>query len=311
MTIRNNNAITNISIVYDLLVDHVDFEGASAHGLFGGGPKRDVVIENSTWEFGEGDETWNGTDEFDQSTGVAFIHDHITGLAVRGAEGPSMAARIYLTEGTSNIYFLDNTFNHVLILTDSSTDDYVENNTFKDSTVLIGNAYVPNIYPHDQGLDHHTGFLSFGPQTTAVVSGNQFDLDADFLPPYVVYVGHYQNASVTNNIFNLAGEIGGGAVIMSYGGDIRNNTINVKVGMPWTIGILAIPDFGPGVPFASFDIENNTITTDYAQGGIGVVGPDIVDPEPLCIKNNVIHLGRGPDLYTWNSKNIQLACPAQ
>lgn len=310
MTINANNRLIGVGILYGLLVNHVTVNGRVAGGVFGGLPKRDIVIENSSWKIGEGDVSWLGTSEYDQAVGVALLHDQITGFAAPGAEGPSMGARLYFTEGTSDVYLLNNVFDHISVYTQESTDDYIENNTFHDANIAVGYSYTPNNYPHNQGYIDNWAFLSFGPQKRANISGNIFIEDAGFTPPWVIQVGDYQNAVISDNTISAAGRTGGGAAIMAYSGLVKGNSMTLGHAIDSTVGILAVPDFGPGVPFSSLDIQDNSVGMNGSSAplGIGVVGPDVLDPDQVCIAANQVNVGKGSQLYIWNQNNILLGC---
>lgn len=310
ITINANNRIIGVGVLYGLLVNHVTVNGRIAHGVFSGGPKRDVVIQDSSWEIGEGDVSWLGTAEFDQAVGVALLHDNVTGFAAVGAEGPSMNARIYFTEGSSDIYLFDDTFNHVSVYIQESADDFLENNVFHDGNVAVGYSYVPNSYPHSQAPPRSLAFLSFGPQGTALVENNTFTMDSNFTPPWGILVGHYQHAVVSGNTINAADHIGGGAAIMAFSGIVEKNTVTVDHGRSSAVGILVIPDYGPGVPFSSLTVVGNNVNIEgeSTPTGIGLVGPTVLDPEKVCIKGNQVNVGRGTDLYIWNKDDVILGC---
>lgn len=293
MTIDTNDIVIDSGLVYGVLVNNVTVDGSPAIGPFVGGFKRDVVIENSSWSIGEGDATWNGTEEFDQFTGVALIHDQITGNNSPFSEGPSMGARLYFTEGTSQVLITDCTFNHASVYFQDTTDDAIDDNTFNDADITVGLSY--NEYNHDLlwGGYQDNSVLSFDSQDWAQVDGNTFNTDNSFFPPWIINIGHFKGGQVDGNTINDNSPQRRLAAINSDGGEIEGNTINLGSKAALSFGIAAIPDEGPGLPASSFTIEGNTIVGPAAINAIYVVNSGFTDTAPVCIENNSINIGRG------------------
>jgi len=52
-------------------------------------------------------------EEINKWANVIFCNNNVTGFAALGDEGPSQAARLYDTEGSSQFTYEDNVFNNV------------------------------------------------------------------------------------------------------------------------------------------------------------------------------------------------------
>jgi len=299
-TINTYGPVIGLGMVYGLTVNHVTVNGFTSHGAFLGGMKRDVLIENSSWGLGAGDASWKGTTELDQCTAVRYVNDTITGYSARGAEGPSMGARIYLTEGTSQVLFEHNKLDHVAILTDATTDDVIDSNVFNDSPVAIGATYNEFSHDFEWGPTRTFNFLSFGSQTSARITNNVFNVDSTFNPPWIIRVGHFTNGEVAGNVIttNTVTRL---PAITSDGGDIEANVINIGPDSTSTSGIVAIPDEGPGVPASSFTIRGNQINANTAPAGIYIVDSGFTDTAPVCITGNSIKLLKGKPIVVSQS----------
>lgn len=304
MTIDTGSAVIGGGYVYGLLVDHVTVNGSPTGGAFQGGFKRDVVIENSSWGMGEGDATWSGTEEFDQFTGVALIHDQITGNSAPGSEGPSMGSRLYFTEGTSQVLIKDCTFNHVSVYFQDTTDDVIDGNTFHDADITLGGNY--NEYEHTLlwGSYQDSSVLSFDSQDWVQIENNTFNIDPTFFPPWIINIGHFKHGQIDGNVINdnTSQYL---AAINSDGGEIEDNTINLGPNASSSYGIAAIPDVGPGLPASSFTIENNIIIGPATIDGIYIVDSGFTNIAPVCIKDNSIKISKGtPISISKSSTNL-------
>jgi len=307
LTFNSSNRFFYGGFIYGLVINNITIHGTVSRGVFGQGAKRDVLIENSTWEFGGGDASWLATDEFDQSTDVAFIHNHITGVAAPGAEGPSLMARLYMTEGTSEVSIVDNTFDHVSVSFQDTTDDIIDMNTFTDGAVAIGRAYVPESYVGSLVSTRNFSFVSFASSQWALVTRNTFSIDASFYLPWAIYFGHFKNGEVSGNIVNGAGGFGSAAIISS-GGKIDSNQLNLQYESPNYVAVRVVPDEAPNAPFSGFDIKKNTISGNKLGAGIGIVGLTISDPAPVCLEGNIVEIGTYPPIYIWNPVNVHMSC---
>lgn len=308
LTINTSNPITGSGLVYGLLINHVTINGFLNHGAFGGGFKRDVLIENSSWGLGLGDVSWYGTEEYDQFTNVEFINDAVTGHAAPRSEGPSQCARLYFTEGTSQVVIEGSTFDHVSILFEDTTDNIVDGNEFNDAHVSIGGSFDPFNHPLLQGPLNDAAFLSFGSQQASEVNNNVFNIDSTFYPPWIINLRHFVKGQIDGNtiVDNSPGSL---AVINSAGGKIKGNmiTLGTRAISSWVIA--AIPDEGPGVPASSFDIEGNIINAGSALAGIYVVDSGFTNTAPMCIAGNTINIQNGPKISV-SSSTINQTCAA-
>lgn len=294
MTLNSSDPLTGTGLVYGQLVNDVHITGDVSHGPFGGGFKRDVLIENSSWTFGVGDASWSATDEYDQFTNISFIHNVITGYAAPGAEGPSLMARMYLTEGTSEVLFQDNVINNASIYSQSATDVAIYSNQFSDGVVNIGDSYNPFNAPLVSAAIADASFQSFASQMSASISGNAFVCDTSFTPPFVIRLGHYGAGDISNNLISYAAKQSI-PVVVSGGGTIRGNVLSIT-GAASAIGIAAIPDESHTFAPALFDIESNSITGGTAQTGIRVVNAGFTDPAPVCIEGNSFDTSSGSQM---------------
>jgi hypothetical protein len=299
LTINTYNRVIGPGYVYGLLINKVVVNGSPAEGAFVGGYKRDVVIENSSWNIGTEDATWNGTEEFDQFTDVAFIGNTITG----NSPDSSNASRIYLTEGTSQIMFEDNTISHVSIYFQDTTDDVIRGNIFHNGDVTIGKSYNEFGHPLEWGNPQDASFLSFGSQTSASISGNSFTIDSAFTPPWVINLGHFDHGGIDGNVivYDAGSPL---AAINSDGGYIGNNTVTLGPLATSSWGIAVIPDEGPGIAPSNFIVAHNTVNATVAAGGIYIVNAGFSDPAPICLEQNTINIQKGKSQFIPDSTNL-------
>lgn len=305
-TINTYGPVTGLGMVYGLTVNHVTVNGFVSHGAFLGGMKRDVLIENSSWGLGAGDASWKGTTELDQCTDVRYVNDTITGYFAPGAEGPSAGARIYLSEGTSQVVFEHNKIDHVAILSDATTDDIIDNNVFNDSPVAIGTNYNEFSHDFEWGPTRISSFISFGSQATAQITNNVFNVDSAFGPPWIIRFGHFTHGRVAGNVITTDTPTRLPA-IASDGGDIEANVINIGTHSTLTSGIVAMPDEGPGVPSSYFTIRGNQINASTAPAGIYIMNSGFTDTAPVCITGNSISLLNGKPIVVSESTS-NLSC---
>lgn len=293
MTIDTNDPVIGAGMMYGLLINDLTVIGSPSGGAFAGGFKRDVVIENSSWSTGESNATWDGTEEFDQFTGIALIHDQITGHSAPGSDGPSMGARLYFTEGTSQVLIKDCTFNHISVYFQDTTDDVIDNNTFNDADVTVGNNYNEYKHPLFWGGYQDDSVLSFDSQDWSQIDDNIFNIGPSFFPPWIVNIGHFKSGQVDGNTINNNSAEQNLAAINSDGGEIEQNIITLGPNASSSWGIAAIPDEGPNFPASGFTIENNTIVGPGAIDGIYVVDSGFTNTAPVCIKGNSITISKG------------------
>ena len=307
LTFNTCNRILYSGMIYGLVIDHVVINGVVGFGAFGGGSKRDVLIENSTWSFGRGDAS-GIYDEYDQFTNLEFLRNTITGYAASEAEGPSEMARIYMTEGTSGVVLDGNVFDHVSTYFQDTTDDVVENNTYTDGILQLGDSYAPKRNVLDLGGVQNPTFTSFASQESAIVRANSFTIGPEFTPPWVLSIGHFTSGSVSNNVISY-NNAHNSALIISDGGAIKGNTISIGPASTGAWGIGLDPDEAPSVPPASFDVENNTISASSLAAGIYVADPGFTDTAPVCIQGNTMNIGQGNLLSIQDPGEITEHCP--
>lgn len=293
MTIDTNSIVIGPGYVYGLLVDNVTVNGSPAAGAFWAGFKRDEIIENSSWGIGEGDATWNGTEEFDQFTGIALINDQITGNNAPGSDGPSMGARLYFTEGTSQVLIMDCTLNHASVYFQDTTDDVIDHNTFNDADITVGGNYNEFKHGYFWGSYQDASVLSFDSQNWAQIDNNTFNASPTFFPPWIINIGHFKHGQVDGNTINDNTPQQYLAAINSDGGEIEGNTVNLGFKATLSVGIVAIPDEGPNLPTSGFDIEKNKIVGPQDINSIQVIDSGFTNTAPVCIQNNTIEVTKG------------------
>ena len=304
LTFDTYNQILATGIVYDLLIDSVTINGFVNHGPFGGGFKRDVTIQNSTWGFGIGDLSFGGTDEYDQFTNVAFLHNTVVGYAAPGSEEYSEMARIHATEGSSQFTFRDNTFYDVSLYLDQTTDDVISHNQFTNGIINIGTAFGGTDFLF--GPEHDASFDSFGSQASADIDYNTFNSDSAYVPPFLLQIGHFTNATITGNTISYQGNEPM-AAINAYSGDFSGNTINLS-GELESIAITLVPDESPKTTPAPFRLENNTFNISGFSLGALVPDPGFNDPASICIQNNVFNQYVGLGSFVLNPGSVNLSC---
>ncbi len=306
MTIDTYSPILSTGMVYSLLINNVNIVGAINHGPFGGGLKRDVTIENSSWTFGAGDASFDNTDEYDQFTNVSFLGNTITGLAAPGAEGVSYQARIYGTEGSSQFTVKNNTFNNVSLYFDETSDDVISNNQFTNGVVYMGSAFGNNRFL--SGPNRNAAFVSYDSQAAADIDTNTFTLTAPFSPATVVSVGDFTAATVTNNKVSFSGNRSMFPVITAYSGTYTGNTLAVA-NSGGTLGFAVVPDQNTNGITSSFNIANNTIqAVGSIAAGVYITDPGFTDTRPICVQSNNYLIQLGFPTYVVNSGDINQTC---
>ena len=305
MTIKTTSPITSGGQVFGLLVDDLTMPGPIDHGPFGDGFKRGVVIENSNWSFGIGDASYGAEDEYDQFTDLCFINNTITGVAAPGAEGPSLMARLYLTEGTSDVTFTQNTMINASLYADQTTDVSISNNTFSDGVVNIGIEYAGGSSPYRQGAASDKSYLSFASQEAADVSNNLFTTDAAYTPPGIVRVGNFTSSNIANNVITY-GAPDPMTVISTFSGSVTGNQITIPTSVS-SSGIAVIPDESSLGPPSAFLVEGNVLSAQAVYAAALVSYPGFVDTVPICIENNSWNIASGVPIR-FDPASAQLGC---
>lgn len=292
------NAILATGQVYGLLVDSLTLLKPASHGQFGGGTKRDVTIQNSTWHLGNGDATYAGTDEFDQEINVSLVGNNIYGYGAAGAEGPSLLPRIYGTEGSSQFKINNNHFYGAGVLLDQTTDDVVIGNQFQNGLLAIGGMYAPN--GNCTQLQNDTGFVSFGSQANVDVENNVFTTTAGvFLAPSLLRTGSFDAAIISGNQLTFSSarpRVAPINVLVAASGNITQNTITLSNATDNSIGFCLTPN---NSPTESITVKSNTIqgtgaTTATVGAGIYIPNPGFSDPAPITLQGNTFTTAGGP-----------------
>ncbi len=304
MLISTSNPIFTTGMVYGLTVNAVQILGFVTHGPFGGGFKRDVTIENSSWGFGTGDASYGGTDEYDQFTNVSFINNQMLGYGAPGAEALSLMPRLYATEGSSGFTYLKNTLYNASIFFDQTTDDTISGNQLQNGIIKVGTAYGNNQF--QSGPSQDPSFDAYNSQAVADVDTNTMTIDSSFLPPFLLQFGHFTTATVAGNTFSYAGSEPLVA-ITAYSGTITGNTISMT-GPGMNIPIALIPDESPMAQAAPFTVAGNTLNASGVSIGVYINSPGFTDTAPVCIQNDSFAQALGVAMYNADSGAITLAC---
>lgn len=306
MTINTFSPIMQTGDVIGLFINDVHITGFISHGAFAGGAKRDITFQDSSWGLGAGDGTWNGSQELDKCVNVLFQGNHIQGYAASGAEGPSMGGRLYATEGSSRFTYIDNTFTNILVVFQQTSDDAVTYNTFNNGEINISSAYGDTWY--NWGSFHDAGYLSFASQENALIDHNTIVDDANYGPPVLITMGHFNNGVVTNNTLSYAGSAGI-PVLISYGGLVKNNSVHVSSNSYWSSGIALLPDPSPDGPGAPIYASGNTVIADgHIRAAIQLPSPPIYLPSPVCIGQNSIQISSGDQLDDYTPTLFNVTC---
>ncbi|WP_124849114.1 hypothetical protein [Acidipila sp. EB88] len=305
MQINTNDPIFNTGMAYDTLVDSVTVNGMVNHGAFGGGFKRGLVVQNSSWGIGSGDATYSETEEYDQFTDVTLANNTITGYASAGGESTMMSARIYATEGSSQFKLTGNTLNNVSFVSDQTTDDVLSNNQFNDGMAEVGIAY--GMAGLNSGANRDASFDSFASQSNATITSNLFLEDASFAPPSALRIGNYTTATISGNGIYYGGS-GSIPVISATSGNVLNNTIYI-VNAPGAWGLAVIPDESPNSAPAPVMIQGNAILGNQVAGGLVIPNPGFNDPASITVKGNGYFATSGTpiSIAAPNSLNLNLS----
>lgn len=295
----NYNAILATGQVYGLLVDSLALLKPASHGQFGGGFKRDVTIQNSTWYLGNGDVSYAETDEFDQEINVLITGNSIHGYGASGGEGPSLLPRIYGTEGSSQFTISNNNFYSAGVVIDQTTDDVFTGNQFQNGLLAVGSAYTPKGNCNQPQSD--TGFLSFGSQASVDVEKNTFTTTtATFLAPELLLTGSFDAATVSGNQFTFSSSrpgVGPINVVVAASGNITQNTISFSNATSNSIGFCLTPNYSPteSVIVKSNTVQGTGATTAAVGAGIYIPDPTFNDPAPITLQGNAFMTTGGPN----------------
>lgn len=307
LNISTSEPITTTGDVIGMLVNDVHIQGVLSMGAFGGGYKRGVTIENSLWSFGQGGASWGQEDEYDQFNDLAFLNNSVTGYAAPGSEGPSAMARIYATEGTSQVLFWGNTFDHVSIYADQTTDFYVQNNTFTDGIINLGVAYGAYTQPYDPGPAGDHSFLSFDSQGAASTDHNSFTITSDFNPPWVIRNGDFSAGNISNNVISYSGATAPEFIIGSFNGAVLNNTISMQPLFSGSI-IALVPDVSPVTAVSTFSVQGNSTSARIIQANVAIPSGGFTDTGQVCVQNNTVRILAGQALAA-SSSIVNQHCP--
>jgi hypothetical protein len=306
LTLQTSDAITASGDVFGLLVNDLQVQG-NLKSAFGGGYKRGFTVENSSWTLGEGTSGSGEEEEYDQFTTVAFLHNKLTGFAAPGSEGPSGMARLFATEGTSQLLFEGNVFDHISLYAGQTTDYYVLNNTFVDGIIAAGVAYGLGTKQFDPSTPGDRSFLSFASQEYFSADGNTFLITSDFNPPWIIRAGDFSSGNISDNQITYSGTHAPGFMIGTFNGTVLNNTISIQ---SQTVGniIALIPDQSPNTPMSSFTAEGNVTSAHIISADIIVPNPGFTDTAPVCVQNNTLYVSQGIALLE-SSSIVNQQCP--
>ncbi|RRA49031.1 hypothetical protein [Acidipila sp. EB88] len=304
MTIQTDNSVLGTGMAFNTLIDSVIVAGNSSHGAFGGGFKRGLTIQNSTWGIGVGDASYGATEEYDQFTDVTLTNNIINGYAAPGSEGVSLMARMYATEGSSHFTVTGNHFVNASFLSDQTTDDVFTNNVFQNGVLQVGNAY--GMVPYYAGPYQDQSFNSFASQDNATISNNTFTTLLGFSPAFVLRLGHYTSATVAGNTF-LYGGSRDLPILWAYSGSITNNTIVSSNGLG-SVGIAAVGDQSSTIGPAPFQISGNSMTGLSAAAGVFIPDPGFTDTAADCLQNNIYLVPDGTAVLIQNPQAVNISC---
>lgn len=307
LNIITDEPITAPGTVFGMLVNDLQIQGVLSQGAFGGGYKRGVTIMDSQWTFGQGTSGWGQTDEYDQFTDLAFLNNTISGYAAPGSEGPSGMAKIYATEGTSEVLFEGNTFDHVSVYADQTNSFYVQNNTFTDGIIAAGTEYGEYTASYDGSVPGDRSFLSFGSQGAFSADHNSFTITSDFTPPWVIRAGNFSSGNISNNSITYNGARAPQFLIASFGGVVSNNTISIQTETAHDI-IALVPDQSPSTPLTSFTAEGNATSANIIHADVMIPNPGFTDTAPVCVQHNLVQAAQGVALKV-ASTIVNQRCP--
>ncbi len=314
MQINTYNPILSGGMVYGLFISGITDPDPINYGPFGNGFKRDVTIQDSTWSFGRGDVTFNASDEYDQFTNVTFDSNVTNGFSAPGAEGPFLTARILVTEGSSQMHFLNNQFNNASLNIDENTDDSITNNQFKNGIVSVGSVYQTTGSCYRDTLNQYDPL--FGPKANLDIESNTFNLDSTFAPPFVLQAGSSTGEKILNNTVNYSGVRQMTAFNVSSG-NISGNIItftNPNYSYSYSGGFCISPSQQPSTsqfpqqpPAYPIKLSGNTINypSNTLQYGILLPAPGTAPTSPVCVGTNTYNYN-GPQFV--NPGNVQQNC---
>ena len=306
LTIQTWETIIGSGDVIGELINDVQMLSTLSNGAFGGGYKRGLTIEHCKWTFGEGTTGWGQEDEYDEFTDLAFIDNTIKGYAAPASEGASGMAKIYATEGTSEVLFTGNTFDHVSLYADQTTEYYVQNNTFIDGIVAAGMAYAPYT-EFTPSLPGDRSFLSFDSQDSFSTDHNTFEITPDFTPPWIIRAGNFAHGNVSDNTIKYGGVASPSFFIGTYNGTVINNKINISSPKVGNV-ILLVPDESPLTLVSTFEVEGNHTTGQTVASGVAVLNSGFTDTGAVCIRHNTLQASQGAAVVVASSA-INQACP--
>lgn len=291
LTLDTYQKVLSQGPVFNLEIDHM----ASLHPITGNamgtGYKRGLSITNSSWQFGNGLRGWSSVNEFDKAADVVFTGNTVQGYAGKFAEGPSQGAKVWFSEGVTNLTVANNHFIGVQLITDQSDDVRVENNLFEDSMAWIGTQ------EHDL-WNGNWGYVSFGSQHNAKIDNNHFVISSNYGPAWVVYLGNFDGqASIQGNTIDYNQTKSPLWMIYAASGTIAHNTINdtpAPQAPLFMSSIMVATDVTPNRAAVQQNIVSSTRWPDVTE-----VLPvsQVVVPLDICVSGNVLNGAPGDDVY--------------
>ncbi len=293
MAVNTYDRIFGAGMAYGLTVDAVQINGyVSYGGAFGGGYKRDVLIKNSVWGVGDGEAGYAGEEEYDKFTNLQIVNNYVVGDAPASSFGPTQQARLYATEGTSQVYYYSNSFDNVSLNFDQTTDVLIDHNNFHEGTITLGAAFGQQLFAFGNNLT--SSFVSFGSQVNAEVTSNNFLIDSGFPTPWVIRLGHFNNATIASNVITYNDAKAPAAMIFTDSGTVIENTI-IAPAASSVVGIVAQPDTDDGATTqaSSITVTENTINASNLQaavlawpGSLDMPEPSYTAPLSICVNSN-------------------------
>ncbi|MBV8208680.1 MAG: hypothetical protein JO133_01330 [Burkholderiaceae bacterium] len=306
ITLQNLDVLSYTPLLYGAGYN-ISFIGIRMHNVanmdfLGTGTRRGLTIENSTLSWGSGSQGWINTQEFDQVEDVTVSGNTFTGYAAPRAEGPSQGARLYFTEGTTNLRVRNNTFQNFQLLTQAADAVSVTHNKFKDSVAWVGLVHES---PYQPFTDF--SYVSFASQHGASITSNTFQHDLNYQAFTIVWLGTFGDGNVNDNTFTYASVPTW--IVYTAGGNVARNTINVStptdVNHPGAVEVV-IDDVSQPVA-----VRSNVVTG--ALPFVVNLNPPYAPTETVCILGNTLN-GRSGDVPVstsvyFNGYNFAAACP--
>ena len=305
------NPILSTGLVYGLLIDSLTLLKPASHGQLGGGFKRNMTVQNSTWYLGAGDVSDAETDEFDQFTNVLMQSNNIHGYGAVGGEGPSLSPRIRGTEGSSQFTIKNNNFYDAEFLMDQTTDDVITGNQFQNGFLAVGSEFAPVGNCIQNGPDG--GFVSFGSQAAVDVENNTFTSNRSYIAPAFIRTGSFDTATIAGNTITYSSPQGGNGppfAIVAGSGTVSKNTISFSTGIPNSYSVCLTPNAQPAEKIV---VQGNTLqgvngAPAVVGAGIYIPDPQFTDPASITLQGNTFNITAGNNCRVVAQSSTPVTC---